>query len=275
MGYKGVFAQLAYNYNGDIHLLNDYYRILDTGPYGVVTSTLQDNLQTLANIWAGWLSSTYVLSDSTTVLSKQLIDTIYNKKQTNFIKDIVFKSNIINNNNNLLLNGYSYEDYLKALKVQINNESEEPNTTVKFNNIVKNIPIIIQLNSLMPEYKYNNSAIKIKSFCTQSYDNVNITNVSANNLYYISDNNLIPVNNNQKVYHVNTYTPETEINKDTQYSIFTIPKVFRYQDQILTPIYTSPTALRTYSQCFYGGGKGGSIKDLLSAETIISELNHV
>lgn len=274
MGYKGVFAQLAYNYNGDIHLLNDYYRILDTGPNGVVTSTLQDNLQTLANIWAGWLSSTYVLSDSTTVLSKQLIDTIYNKKQTNFIKDIVFKSNIINNNN-LLLNGYSYEKYLKALKVQINNKSEEPNTTVKFNNIVKNIPIIIQLNSLMPEYKYNNSAIKIKSFCNQSYDNVNITNVSANNLYYISDNNLIPVNNNQKVYHVNTYTPETEINKDTQYSIFTIPKVFRYQDQILTPIYTSPTALRTYSQCFYGGGKGGSIKDLLSAETIINELNHV
>lgn len=275
MGYKGVFAQLAYNYNGDIHLLNDYYRILDTGAYGVVTSTLQDNLQTLANMWAGWLSSTYVLSDSTTVLSKQLIDTIYNKKQTNFIKDIVFKSNIINNNNNLLLNGYSYEKYLNALKVQINNESEGPNTTVKFNNIVKNIPIIIQLNSLMPEYKYNNSAIKIKSFCNQSYDNVNITNVSANTLYYISDNNLIPVNNNQKVYHVNTYTPETEINKDTQYSIFTIPKVFRYQNQILTPIYTSPAALRTYSQCFYGGGKGGSIKDLLSAETIISELNHV
>lgn len=275
MGYKGVFAQLAYNYNGDIHLLNDYYRILDTGPYGVVTSTLQDNLQTLANMWAGWLSSTYVLSDSTTVLSKQLIDTIYNKKQTNFIKDIVFKSNIINNNNNLLLNGYSYENYLKALKVQINNKSEEPNTTVKFNNIVKNIPIIIQLNSLIPEYKYNNSAIKIKSFCNQSYDNVNITNVSANTLYYISDNNLIPVNNNQKVYHVNTYIPETEIQKDTQSSTFTIPKVFRYQDQILTPIYTSPTALRTYSQCFYGGGKGGSIKDLLSAETIISELNHV
>ena len=275
MGYKGVFAQLAYNYNGDIHLLNDYYRILDTGYNGVVTSTLQDNLQTLANIWAGWLSSTYVLSDSTIVLPKQLIDTIYNKKQTNFIKDIVFKSNIINNNNNLLLNGYSYENYLKALKVQINNESEEPNTTVKFNNIVKNIPIIIQLNSLIPEYKYNNSAIKIKSFCNQSYDNVNITNVSANTLYYISDNNLIPINNNQRVYHVNTYIPETEIHKDTQSSTFTIPKVFRYQDQILTPIYTSPTALRTYSQCFYGGGKGGSIKDLLSAETIISELNHV
>lgn len=275
MGRKGVFAQLVYNYNGDIHLLNDYYRILDTGFNGVVTSTLQDNLQTLANIWAGWLSSTYVLSDSTTVLSTQLIDTIYNKKQTNFIKDIVFKSNIINNNSNLLLKGYSYEKYLRALQIQINNNSEEPNITVKFNNIIKNIPIIIQLNSLMPEYKYNNSSIKIKSFCKQSYDNVNITNVSANTLYYISDNNLIPVNNNQKVHHVNTYIPETEIHKDTQSSTFTIPKVFRYQDQILTPIYTSPTALRTYSQCFYGGGKGGSIKDLLSAETIISELNHV
>lgn len=275
MGYKGVFAQLAYNYNGDIHLLNDYYMIWDTDFTGVVTSTLQDNLQTLANMWAGWLSSTYVLSDSTTVLSTQLIDTIYNKKQTNFIKDIVFKSNIINNNSNLLLNGYSYEKYLRALQIQINNNSEEPNIRVKFNNIIKNIPIIIQLNSLMPEYKYNNSSIKIKSFCRQSYDNVNITNVSANTLYYISDNNLIPINNNQRVYHVNTYIPETEIYKDTQSSTFTIPKVFRYQDQILTPIYTNPAVLRTYSQCFYGGGKGGSLRDLLSAETIISELNHV
>lgn len=275
MGRKGVFAQLAYNYNGDIHLLNDYYMILDTNFAGAVTSTLQDNLQTLANMWAGWLSSTYVLSDSTTVLSTELIDTIYNKKQTNFIKDIVFKSNLTNNNSSLLLNGYYYDKYLNGLRAQINNNSEEPNITVKFNNITKNIPVIIQLNSLMPEYKYNNSSIKIKSFCNQSYDNVNITNVSSNNLYYISDNNLIPLNNNQKVYYVNTYKPEIEIKKDTQFSTFTIPKVFRYQDQVLTPIYTNPTALRTYAQCFYGGGKGGSIKDLLSAETIISELNHV
>ena len=62
---------------------------------------------------------------------------------------------------------------------------------------------------------------------------------------------------------------------DVQWCTFTIPKVFKYQDKILTPIYSGPTALRAYSQCFYGGGDGGSLKDLLLAETIISDIKHV
>lgn len=274
-GSSGIFAQLAYNYDGDIHLLNDYYLI---NTFGAESNSLQVCLQRLANMWAGWLSSTYVLSDSGISASTQVTNTIYKKKQTNFIKDIIFKSNLADSNDNLLLNGYKYTKYLADLQKQIDGDLEKLNVTVKFNNIIKNIPIIIQLDSLPPEYKHSSSLIRIKQFCNQSYDNINITNVSDNNLYQISNNTLIPVNNNQKVYLVKNYDPEnSSIEMDVQWCTFTIPKVFKYQDKILTPIYSGPTALRAYSQCFYGGGdgSGGSLKDLLLAETIISDINHV
>ena len=228
-------------------------------------------------MWAGWLSSTYVLSDSGISASTQVTNTIYKKKQTNFIKDIIFKSNLADSNDNLLLNGYKYAKYLADLQKQIDGDLEKLNVTVKFNNIIKNIPIIIQLDSLPPEYKHSSSLIRIKQFCNQSYDNINITNVSDNNLYQISNDTLIPVNNNQKVPLVKKYDPEnSSIEMDGQCT-FTIPKVFKYQDKILTPIYSGPTALRAYSQCFYGGGdgSGSSLKDLLLAETIISDINHV
>ena len=274
-GSSGIFAQLAYNYDGDIHLLNDYYHISNPG---TVSDSLQVCLQRLANMWAGWLSSTYVLSDSGISASTQVTNTIYKKKQTNFIKDIIFKSNLADSNDNLLLNGYKYTKYLADLQKQIDRDLEKLNVTVKFNNIIKNIPIIIQLDSLPPEYKHSSSLIRIKQFCNQSYDNINITNVSDNNLYQISNDTLIPVNNNQKVHLVKKYDPEnSSIEMDNQQYTFTIPKVFKYQDKILTPIYSGPTALRAYSQCFYGGGdgSGGSLKDLLLAETIISDINHV
>mgnify|MGYP006887542282 FL=1 len=94
-------------------------------------------------MWAGWLSSTYVLSDSVIAASTQVTNTIYKKKQTNFIKDIIFKSNLENKNENLLLNGCKYAKYLTDLRKQIEGNLEELNVTVKFNNIIKNIPIII------------------------------------------------------------------------------------------------------------------------------------
>lgn len=273
-GSPGIFAQLAYNYDGDIHLLNDYYFI---NTFGAESISLQEGLQRLANMWAGWLSSTYVLSDSGISASTQVTNTIYKKKQTNFIKDIIFKSNLADSNDNLLLNGYKYSKYLADLQKQIDGNLEEFNVTVKFNNIIKNIPIIIQLDSLPPEYKHSSSLIRIKQFCNQSYDNINITNVSDNNLYQISNDTLIPVNNNQKVPLVKKYDPENSSIETDGQCTFTIPKVFKYQDKILTPIYSGPTALRAYSQCFYGGGdgSGSSLKDLLLAETIISDINHV
>ena len=58
-------------------------------------------------MWAGWLSSTYVLSDSGISASTQVTNTIYKKKQTNFIKDIIFKSNLADSNDNLLLNEFN------------------------------------------------------------------------------------------------------------------------------------------------------------------------
>lgn len=271
-GSPGIFAQLAYNYDGDIHLLNDYYFINTSGTGSV---SLQASLQRLANMWAGWLSSTYVLSDSVIAASTQVTNTIYKKKQTNFIKDIIFKSNLADENDNLLLNGYKYSKYLADLQKQIDGDLEKLNVTVKFNNIIKNIPIIIQLDSLPPEYKHSSSLIRIKQFCNQSYDNINITNVSDNNLYQISNDTLIPVNNNQKVQLVKNYNPEANSIEMYDQCTFTIPKAFKYQDKILTPIYSGPTALRAYSQCFYGGGDGSSLKDLLLAETIISDINHV
>ncbi len=94
-------------------------------------------------MWAGWLSSTYVLSDSDISTSTQVTNTIYKKKQTNFIKDIIFKSNLADSNDNLLLNGYEYAKYLADLQKQIDGDLEKLNVTVKFNNIIKNIPIII------------------------------------------------------------------------------------------------------------------------------------
>ena len=264
-----IYAQLAFNYGGDIHLLNDYINISAKGNNTQLKTALQD----LASKWAGWLANTYVLNQSNVVSSLQLNELIYSNSVTTFTKDIVYCTKVTSNNNQLLLNNCDYNKYLEQIKKHSSNTSDS-NVTIQFNNVTKNIPIQIQLKSLIPVRPQQSQNITIKSFANKTFDNVYISNISANNLYCIQNNTMIPINNNQEVYALTSYS-ESSANFSKNACRFSIPKTFIYQDESLIPKKSSPAGIQLYSQKFVGSGWGGAIGDLLISDTILIDAKHV
>lgn len=264
-----IYAQLAFNYEGDIHLLNDYVNISAGGNGTLLKTALQD----LASKWAGWLANTYILNQSNIVSSLQLNELIYSNSVTTFTKDIVYCTKVESNNNQLLLNNYDYSKYLSQIQKHSNNVFNS-NVTVQLNNITKNIPIQIQLKSLIPTRPQQSQNITIKSFANRTFDNVYISNISANNLYCIQNDTMIPINNNQEVYALTSYSKsDATFSKDA--CKFSIPKTFIYQDESLVPKKSSPASIQLYSQKFVGSGWGGAIGDLLISDTILADAKHV
>lgn len=264
-----IYAQLAFNYGGDIHLLNDYINISAKGNNTQLKTALQD----LASKWAGWLANTYVLNQSNVVSSLQLNELIYSNSVTTFTKDIVYCTKVTSNNNQLLLNNCDYNKYLEQIKKHSSNTSDS-NVTIQFNNVTKNIPIQIQLKSLIPVRPQQSQNITIKSFANRTFDNVYISNISANNLYCIQNNTMIPINNNQEVYALTSYS-ESSANFSKNACRFSIPKTFIYQDESLIPKKSSPAGIQLYSQKFVGSGWGGAIGDLLISDTILVDAKHI
>lgn len=268
-----IYAQLAYNYGGDIHLLNDYVNISPGDPNTSNGHFLKTALQDLASKWAGWLANTYVLNQSDVVSSLQLNELIYSNSVTTFTKDIVYCTKVTSNNNQLLLNNYDYNKYLEQIQKHSGNTSNS-NVTIQFNNVTKNIPIQIQLKSLIPVRPQQSQNITIKPFGDKTFDNVYISNISANNLYCIQNNTMIPINNNQEVYALTSYS-ESSANFSENACRFSIPKTFIYQDEFLIPKKSSPAGIQLYSQKFVGSGWGGAIGDLLISDTILIDAKHV
>lgn len=268
-----IYAQLSFNYGGDIHLLNDYVNISPGDPNTSNGHSLKVALQDLASKWAGWLANTYILNQSNVVSSLQLNELIYSNSVTTFTKDIVYCTKVTSNNNQLLLNNYDYSKYLEQIKKHSGNTSNS-NVTIQFNNVTKNIPIQIQLKSLIPVRPQQSQNITIKPFGDKTFDNVYISNISANNLYCIQNNTMIPINNNQEVYALTSYS-ESSANFSENACRFSIPKTFIYQDEFLIPKKSSPAGIQLYSQKFVGSGWGGAIGDLLISDTILVDAKHV
>lgn len=264
-----IYAQLAFNYGGDIHLLNDYINISTRGNNIQLKTALQD----LASKWAGWLANTYILNQSNVVSSLQLNDLIYSNSVTTFTKDIVYCTKVTSNNNQLLLNNYDYSKYLEQIQKYSNNTSNS-NVTIQFNNVIKNIPIQIQLKSLIPVRPQQSQNITIKPFANKAFDNVYISNISAGNLYCIQNNTMIPINNNQEIQALTSYTKSNVVFSENKCK-FSIPKTFMYQDESLVPKKSSSAGIQLYSQKFTGSGWGGTIKDLLISDTILVGAKHV
>lgn len=264
-----IYAQIVFNYGGDIHLLNDYVNISAKGNNIQLKTALQD----LASKWAGWLANTYILNQSSVVSSLQLNELIYSNSVTTFTKDIVYCTKVVSDNNQLLLNNYDYNKYLEQIKKHSGNTFNS-NVTIQFNNVTKNIPIQVQLKSLIPVRPQQSQNITIKPFGDKTFDNVYISNISANNLYCIQNNTMIPINNNQEVYALTSYS-ESSANFSENICRFSIPKTFIYQDESLIPKKSSPAGIQLYSQKFVGSGWGGAIKDLLISDTILVDAKHV
>lgn len=264
-----IYAQIVFNYGGDIHLLNDYVNISAKGNNIQLKTALQD----LASKWAGWLANTYILNQSSVVSSLQLNELIYSNSVTTFTKDIIYCTKVESDNNQLLLNNYDYNKYLEQIKKHSGNTSNS-NVTIQFNNVTKNIPIQVQLKSLIPVRPQQSQNITIKPFGDKTFDNVYISNISANNLYCIQNNTMIPINNNQEVYALTSYS-KSSANFSENICRFSIPKTFIYQDGSLIPKKSSPAGIQLYSQKFVGSGWGGAIKDLLISDTILVDAKHV
>ena len=100
-----------------------------------------------------------------------------------------------------------------------------------------------------------NGSINISVSYDKTFDNVYISNISANNLYCIQNNTMIPINNNQEVYALTSYS-ESSANFSENACRFSIPKTFIYQDGSLIPKKSSPAGIQLYSQKFTGSGWG-------------------
>lgn len=266
---NNIYAQLAFNYGGDIHLLNDYINISAKGNNTQLKTALQD----LASKWAGWLANTYILNQSSVVSSLQLNELIYSNSITTFIKDIVYCTKVVSDNSQLLLNNYDYSIYLDQIQKYSGNTSNS-NVTIQFNNVTKNIPIQIQLKSLIPVRPQQSQNITIRPFVNKTFDNVYISNISAGNLYCIQNDTMIPINNNQEIQALTSYTESNVVFSENKCK-FSIPKTFMYQDESLVPKKSSSAGIQLYSQKFTGSGWDGAIKDLLISDTILVGAKHV
>lgn len=266
---NNIYAQLAFNYGGDIHLLNDYINISAKGNNTQLKTALQD----LASKWAGWLANTYILNQSSVVSNLQLNELIYSNSITTFIKDIVYCTKVVSDNSQLLLNNYDYSIYLDQIQKYSGNTSNS-NVTIQFNNVTKNIPIQIQLKSLIPVRPQQSQNITIKPFVNKTFDNVYISNISAGNLYCIQNDTMIPINNNQEIQALTSYTESNVVFSENKCK-FSIPKTFMYQDESLVPKKSSSAGIQLYSQKFTGSGWDGAIKDLLISDTILVGAKHV
>lgn len=266
---NNIYAQLAFNYGGDIHLLNDYINISAKGNNTQLKTALQD----LASKWAGWLANTYILNQSSVVSSLQLNELIYSNSITTFIKDIVYCTKVVSDNSQLLLNNYDYSIYLDQIQKYSGNTSNS-NVTIQFNNVTKNIPIQIQLKSLIPVRPQQSQNITIKPFVNKTFDNVYISSISAGNLYCIQNDTMIPINNNQEIQALTSYTESNVVFSENKCK-FSIPKTFMYQDESLVPKKSSSVGIQLYSQKFTGSGWDGAIKDLLISDTILVGAKHV
>lgn len=266
---NNIYAQLAFNCGGDIHLLNDYINISAKGNNTQLKTALQD----LASKWAGWLANTYILNQSSIVSSLQLNELIYSNSITTFIKDIVYCTKVVSDNSQLLLNNYDYSIYLDQIQKYSGNTSNS-NVTIQFNNVTKNIPIQIQLKSLIPVRPQQSQNITIKPFVNKTFDNVYISNISAGNLYCIQNDTMIPINNNQEIQALTSYTESNVVFSENKCK-FSIPKTFMYQDESLVPKKSSSAGIQLYSQKFTGSGWDGAIKDLLISDTILVGAKHV
>lgn len=264
-----IYAQLAFNYGGDIHLLNDYINISAKGNNIQLKTALQD----LASKWAGWLANTYILNQSDVISSLQLNELIYSNSITTFIKDIVYCTKIASDNSQLLLNNYDYSIYLDQIQKYSGNTSNS-NVTIQFNNVTKNIPIQIQLKSLIPVRLQQSQIVTIKPFTNKTFDNVYISNISEGNLYCIQNDTMIPINNNQEIQALTSYTESNVVFSENKCK-FSIPKTFMYQDGSLVPKKSSPAGIQLYSQKFTGSGWDGAIKDLLISDTILVDAKHI
>ena len=172
-----------------------------------------------------------------------------------------------------MLNNYDYNKYLEQIKKHSGNTSNS-NVTIQFNNVTKNIPIQIQLKSLIPVRPQQSQNITIKPFGDKTFDNVYISNISANNLYCIQNNTMIPINNNQEIQALTSYTESNVVFSENKCK-FSIPKTFMYQDESLVPKKSSPAGIQLYSQKFVGSGLGGAIGDLLISDTILVDAKHI
>lgn len=271
-GFKNsnIHAQLAFNYNGDIHLLNDYINLTESSNNN---QTLKTALKGLASTWAGWLANTYTLSQTDAVYSLQLDELIYSNSVTTFTKDIVYCTKITSNNSQLLLNNYDYSKYLRQIQKYSDNTFNS-NVNIQFNNVTKNIPIQIQLKPLVPIKSQQSQNITIKPFADRTFDNVYLSNIDANNLYFIQNNIMIPINNNQEIQALTSYNESTAVFSKNKYK-FSIPQTFIYQNESLIPKKSSPAGSQIYAQVFTGSGNGGVIKDLLISDTILVDAKHI
>lgn len=272
-GFKSsnIHAQLAFNYGGDIHLLNDYINLTENSGNNQVY--LKAALKALASKWAGWLANTYTLSQTDAVYNLQLDELIYSNSVTTFTKDIVYCTKITSNNSQLLLNSYDYSKYIKQIQKHSGNTFNS-NINIQFNNVTKNIPIQIQLKPLVPVKSQQSQNLIIKPFADRTFDNVYLANIDANNLYFIQNNIMTPINNNQEVQALTNYSESTAVFSKNKYK-FSIPQTFIYQNESLIPKKSSPAGAQLYAQFFTGSGDGGVIKDLLISDTILVDAKHI
>ena len=270
-------AQIGFKDDNGLHLFNCFTPWLNETNYQFSADT--NHQYVFADFIVSWMLQTFYVSSET---EKRNLDTfqdlIYRKGQIMFTQDVVYKATL-DTSNLVTMQGFDYIKYVGKVIENIPKDAlkaGDNNVNIKFNSIQKTLPIQFNFSYQTPIIPSDNSSYVVSSelYSANETGNWNTSQVSAGKLYQLTDNKLINLGNNQKVYNVTVTWDNSnntiEYKKSNDYSTYTMLKALKYENGTLVGKNTSAQGRNTYSikTLANDNSQPGTICDLLLSETL-------
>ena len=270
-------AQIGFKDDNGLHLFNCFTPWLNETNYQVSADT--NHQYVFADFIVSWMLQTFYASSET---EKRTLDTfqdlIYRKGQIMFTQDVVYKATL-DTSNLVTMQGFDYVQYKTNVIGNLPTgalNSDDINVNIEFNSIQKTLPIQFNFSYQTPIIPSDNSSYVVSSelYSANETGNWNTSQVSAGKLYQLTDNKLINLGNNQKVYNVtvtwDNINNTIEYKKSDDYSTRTMLNALKYENGTLVGKNTSAQGRNTYSikTLANDNSQPGTICDLLLSETL-------
>ena len=274
-----VLCQPGYVDQSGIHLLNDYSNIATVNSSGYSSVNCE-----YALVQA--LLHTYRVYENQQINVINLYNQVAYDYVTSYTQDLIYKVTLKNDNSNILIHGRKYggdDGYLSKLlntikdlhkDVTIPITATDSNVKVQFGDVVKNVPIQVQINALLPSFVQEDKNYKFEGWEKEPI----VQTLDINTLYYIDSNNyLIPVNSQQYCKQLLPQGEEfnSEVKEGTIGFYALTSNVFNVRDGMLQAKRTSP--ITGYAQVGYewSSKTGGALVDLQIGDLMLKDCFHV
>ena len=293
-----VTSWIAFNdtTNGQLHYFNDVFNVQRSGGANYVSSQINDttdiinfkNSSISSNIskYIGdaimsVLTSMYYYDSNTTVSIKKLLNFAFlSGYNTLYTKDIIYKAEIAQNQNNLCIQGIKYKDYIDTVQSKCT-KYQSDNIDINIKSCIKNIPLqfSISYTYVYPDTELSN-LVYVDTFGSDPVYIDYSTKLENNKIYQCSNNQVQLLSGSFSFRYINDVVFDSDtvsykfnyvgqnVNNPNLYKIFTL------QNGKLSLTTTSaPRSDQMFSYWSKGDGDANyeyiSISELIKYENIV------